>query len=84
MEPEQLIALLIVGAVAGFLAGKLIKGGGFGLLGNIVVGLLGAAIGQWLFRTLDISVGGKWVGPIVTATAGAVVLLFGVRLIKKA
>jgi uncharacterized membrane protein YeaQ/YmgE (transglycosylase-associated protein family) len=82
MNAEQLLVFLVIGAVAGWLAGKIIKGGGFGILGNIIVGILGAVIGGWLFGILGISVGGEWIGPLVTATVGAVVLLFVVGLIR--
>ncbi|MFT7667828.1 MAG: putative membrane protein YeaQ/YmgE (transglycosylase-associated protein family) [Planctomycetota bacterium] len=83
MEPEQLAAFLTIGAVAGWLAGQLSKGGGFGLVRNIILGVLGAVVGGWLFGVLEIEVGGKWLGPIVTATAGALVLVFGLGLLKK-
>jgi uncharacterized membrane protein YeaQ/YmgE (transglycosylase-associated protein family) len=83
MELQALIIFLLIGAVAGWLAGTLMKGGGFGLLGNIVVGILGAIVGGWLFGFLGIATGGM-LGAIVTATVGAVVLLFVVGLIKKA
>jgi uncharacterized membrane protein YeaQ/YmgE (transglycosylase-associated protein family) len=82
MNAEQLLVFLVIGAVAGWLAGKIIKGGGFGILGNIIVGILGAVIGGWLFGILGISVGGEWIGPLVTATVGAIVLLFVVGLIR--
>ncbi len=82
MESTGLIAFLIIGAVAGWLAGTLMKGGGFGLLGNIVVGILGAVIGGYVFGLLGISAGGM-IGSIVTATAGAALLLFFVGMIKK-
>ena len=75
--------MLLVGGLAGWLAGLLIKGGGYGLLGNIVIGIVGAMIGGNLFHALGISAGGL-VGALLTATAGAVVLLFVVRLIKRA
>ena len=84
MNAEQLVVFLLIGAAAGWLAGLLIKGGGFGIVGNIIVGVLGAVLGGWLFGVLGISIGGgKWVGPLVTATIGAIVLLFVVSLIKK-
>lgn len=83
MNIEQLLVFLLIGALAGWLGGLIIRGGGFGLLGNIIVGVLGAVFGGWLFKVLGISVGGEWVGPIVTATAGAVVLLFAAGLLKK-
>ena len=83
MEATSLIVFLIIGAIAGWLAGTLMKGGGFGLLGNIAIGVLGAVIGGFLFGLLGISAGGL-VGSIITATVGAAVLLFVVGLIKKA
>ena len=84
MDLQQTIVFLVIGAVAGWLAGLILKGGGFGLVGNIIVGVLGAVIGGWLFKLLKISIGGEWVGPIVTATAGAMALLFVISLVKKA
>lgn len=82
MELEQLLVFLAIGGVAGWLAGLVFKGAGFGIVGNTIVGVLGSVIGGRLFKLLDISVGGEWVGPIVTATAGAVVLLILIGLIK--
>ncbi len=75
---------LIIGLVAGWLAGVLMKGGGFGLVGDLVVGVVGAFLGGFLFRALGMSAGGGIIGSLVVATIGAVVLLFIVRLIKKA
>jgi uncharacterized membrane protein YeaQ/YmgE (transglycosylase-associated protein family) len=83
MELEQAIIFVVIGGAAGWLAGLILKGGGFGLLGNIIIGVIGSILGGWLFGVLGISVGGEWVGPIVTATVGALVLLFLIRLIKK-
>ena len=82
MNIEELIILLVVGAVAGWLAGMLIKKRGFGLPINIIVGIIGAVIGRYVFDFLDISIRGI-VGSIVSATAGAVLLLFILKLIKK-
>ena len=82
MESTGLIAFLLIGAIAGWLAGTLMKGGGFGLFGNIVVGIIGAVIGGYVFGLLGISAGGM-IGAIVTATAGAAILLYFVGLIKK-
>ena len=79
----EFIWFLLIGAVAGWLAGQIMKGGGFGLLGNVIVGVLGAIVGGWLFRVLGITVGGELIGPLVTASAGAVVLLFIVGLVSK-
>jgi uncharacterized membrane protein YeaQ/YmgE (transglycosylase-associated protein family) len=74
---------LVVGLVAGWLAGVLVKGGGFGLVGDLVVGVVGAFLGGFLFSTFGVSLGGGLVGSIVVATIGAVVLLFIVRLVKR-
>ena len=73
---------LIIGLVAGFLAGHIMKGGGFGLVGNLVIGVIGALLGGWLFGVLGISAGGL-IGSLVTAVVGAVVLLFIVGFFKK-
>jgi uncharacterized membrane protein YeaQ/YmgE (transglycosylase-associated protein family) len=80
----DLLWFLIVGLVAGWLAGVLVKGGGFGVVGDIVVGVVGALIGGWLFSNLGASAGGGLVGSIIVATIGAVLLLFVVRLVKRA
>jgi len=82
MDITGLVIFLAIGAVAGWLAGNLMKGGGFGLLINIVIGIIGAALGGFVFGLLGISAGGL-TGSIVTATAGAMLLLFIVDLIKK-
>jgi uncharacterized membrane protein YeaQ/YmgE (transglycosylase-associated protein family) len=82
MESTGLVAFLFIGAVAGWLAGTLMKGGGFGLFGNIVVGIIGAVIGGYVFGLLGVTAGGM-IGAIVTATIGAAILLFFVGLIKK-
>jgi len=80
----DLLWFLVVGLVAGWLAGVLVKGGGFGVIGDLVVGVIGAFLGGWLFGTLGASAGGGLLGSIIVATIGAVVLLFIVRLIKRA
>jgi uncharacterized membrane protein YeaQ/YmgE (transglycosylase-associated protein family) len=79
-----LIAWIIIGAIAGWLAGVIVKGGGFGLIVDIIVGIVGAFIGGWLAGILHISLGGGWIGSIITAVIGAVILLFIVRLVKRA
>jgi uncharacterized membrane protein YeaQ/YmgE (transglycosylase-associated protein family) len=79
-----LIWALIIGAVAGWLAGLLVKGGGFGLLVDILVGIVGAVIGGWLFSALGVSLGGGLLGSLLTAVIGAVVLLFVIRLFRRA
>ncbi|THF60565.1 GlsB/YeaQ/YmgE family stress response membrane protein [Pseudothauera nasutitermitis] len=78
----NLLTFLIVGLVAGWLAGVLVRGGGLGLLGNLVVGVIGAVIGGSLFGFLGL--GGGLVGSIVVATLGAIVLLVLIRVIKRA
>ncbi len=83
MALEALIVLLIVGAIAGWLAGVIMKGYGFGLLGNIIVGIIGAVIGGWLLPRLGIVIGGGIVGSIINATIGAVILLFLIGLVRR-
>lgn len=82
-EAQQLIYFLIIGAVAGWLAGQVMKGKGFGLIGNMVIGVLGAVVGGYVFGLLDLAPKGELMGPLVTAFAGAVVLIFAVGLLKK-
>jgi uncharacterized membrane protein YeaQ/YmgE (transglycosylase-associated protein family) len=74
---------LVIGAIAGWIAGKIMRGGGFGVLGNIAVGVVGAVIGGSLFRMVGLSASGT-LGSLVTAVVGACVLLFIVGLVKKA
>jgi len=81
---ETLLIWLVVGAVAGWLAGTLVKGGGFGLLGDIVVGIVGAFIAGWLFPKLGFHLAAGIVGVILSATIGAIVLLLLLRLIRRA
>ncbi len=83
MDLISLGIFLLIGAVAGWLAGLLMRGGGFGLLGNILVGIVGAVIGGFLFGLAGISVGGGMIGSLITAVIGAAVLLLIVGLIKK-
>lgn len=80
---ESLIILLIVGAIAGWLAGLVVKGYGFGLLGNIVVGIVGAYIGQWLFPSLGLWDLPGYGGIIVSATLGAIILLLVIGLLRR-
>ena len=75
---------LIIGVVAGWLAGVLVKGGGFGLIGDLIVGVLGAMIGGYLFGGLAGAAGGGVVGSILVATLGAILLLLIVRVLKRA
>jgi uncharacterized membrane protein YeaQ/YmgE (transglycosylase-associated protein family) len=84
MDTHGILVWLVIGAVAGWLAGTLIKGGGFGLIGDIIVGIVGAFIGGWLAGVLGITIGGGLVASIITATAGAVVLILILRMVKRA
>lgn len=74
---------LIIGALAGWIAGKMIRGGGFGLFGNLAVGMVGAVIGGHMFSYLGLQVGNGLIGSLLTAVIGALVLLFIVGLLKK-
>jgi uncharacterized membrane protein YeaQ/YmgE (transglycosylase-associated protein family) len=79
-----LLWFLVVGAVAGWLAGLLMKGRGFGVLGNVAVGIVGAVLGRYLLGAVGVFVGGGTLGTLVTALLGALVLLFVVGLLKRA
>lgn len=84
MGAEGLIIFLIVGAIAGWLAGLIVKGYGFGLFGNIVVGIVGAFIAGWLLPRVGLYIGGDIIGSIINAVIGAVILLLLIRLVKTA
>ena len=84
MSAQSIIVWLVIGAIAGWLAGALVKGGGFGLIGDIVVGIVGALIGGWLAGVLGLSIGTGFIASIVTAVIGAVILLVILRTIKRA
>lgn len=84
MGIESIIVLLLVGAVAGWLAGKIVSGYGYGLIGNVVVGILGAFIASWVLPRLGIGVGGGILASIIHATIGAVILLALLRVVKRA
>ena len=80
----EFLWFILIGLAAGWLAGQLMKGSGFGVVGDIIVGVIGALLGGFLFGTLGIFPGGGLFGSLVVATIGAIVLLFLLRLIKKA
>lgn len=85
MDATGLLIFLLVGAAAGWIAGRLMRGGGFGLVGNIIVGIIGAFLGSWLLGLLKVSIGSNpTINSLVTSVIGAVVLLFLVGLVKKA
>lgn len=80
-----LLLTLIIGALAGWLAGTLMRGGGFGLIGDIIIGIIGAVIGGWIFGALHIPLPSPWwLGALISATVGAVVLIAIVRALKRA
>ena len=83
MDLQVVIIWLIVGAVAGWLAGMVVKGGGFGLLGNVVVGIIGALIAGWLLPQIGIVIGGGLIGAIINAFIGAVILLVIIKLVNR-
>src|SRR5579864_8904671 len=78
------LAWIIVGLIAGWLAGQVMKGGGYGVLVDIILGLLGGLLGGWLFGQLGLGAGGGMVGSIIVAFIGAVILVGITRLIKRA
>jgi len=78
-----LVWFLLVGLIAGWLAGKLTKGSGYGVVGDIVIGVIGAFVGGFIFRLVGLSAGGT-IGSIIVATIGAIVLVWVVKAIKKA
>ena len=79
----NLIWFLLVGLIAGWLAGRVMRGGGFGVIGDMIVGIIGALLGGWLFGLLGIHAGGL-IGSIITAFVGAVVLIALLRVIRRA
>jgi uncharacterized membrane protein YeaQ/YmgE (transglycosylase-associated protein family) len=83
MDLTELIVFLAIGALAGWLAGNIMKGAGFDLVSNMVIGVIGALIGGFLFGLIGVSAGGL-IGSILTATAGAALLLFVLGKIKTA
>lgn len=83
MDIMSLIIFLAIGALAGWLAGNIMKGSGFGTLGNILVGIVGAVLGGFVFGLLGITAGGL-IGSIITATIGAILLLYIISFVKKA
>jgi uncharacterized membrane protein YeaQ/YmgE (transglycosylase-associated protein family) len=83
MGLQSILVIIIIGAIAGWLAGQVIRGFGFGLLGNIVVGILGAFVAGLIFPVIGLGLGGGLIGSIIHATLGAVILLFLIRLVKR-
>ena len=81
---ESLLVILLVGLVAGWLAGRIVEGGGFGLIGDIAIGIVGALIGSWLMPRFGIHIASGIVSSIIVATIGAILLLVIVRLVSGA
>jgi uncharacterized membrane protein YeaQ/YmgE (transglycosylase-associated protein family) len=82
-EPTNLIALLLVGLIAGWLAGKIVQGSGFGIIADMAIGIVGAFFGTWLLGMFGIFIGGGFIAAVINATIGAVILLAIVRLIRR-
>jgi uncharacterized membrane protein YeaQ/YmgE (transglycosylase-associated protein family) len=81
MSTEHLLIFLVIGVAAGFIAGKIMKGSGFGLAGDLIVGVIGAFVGGWVFGLLGISAGGI-LGALAAAVVGALILLYVIRLAR--
>jgi uncharacterized membrane protein YeaQ/YmgE (transglycosylase-associated protein family) len=84
MSLEGILIILLVGAIAGWLAGLIVRGAGFGLIGDIIIGIVGAFIAGWLLPRLGIHIMSGIVGAIIDATIGAVILLLVIRLLRRA
>ena len=82
ISSESLIVILFVGLVAGWLAGKIVRGTGYGIIGDIIVGIAGAFVASWLFPKLHITIGSGLVSEIIYSAIGAIILLLIVRLIR--
>jgi uncharacterized membrane protein YeaQ/YmgE (transglycosylase-associated protein family) len=83
MDPVIIVIWLVIGAVAGWLAGQIVKGGGFGLVGDIVVGIIGSVVAGWLLPRVGLYIGGGFIAEVINAVIGAVILLLVVRLVKR-
>jgi uncharacterized membrane protein YeaQ/YmgE (transglycosylase-associated protein family) len=83
MSLSGLLVWLVIGAIAGWLAGVIVKGYGFGIVGNIIVGIVGAFVGGWLFGQLGITSGQGILGSIIGATVGAVPVLFLLQIVRR-
>src|ERR1041385_1766302 len=79
----NLIWFLLVGLIAGWLAGRVMRGGGYGVIGDMIVGIIGALLGGWLFSKLGISLGGGLIGAIIVAFVGAVIFVALLRLLRR-
>jgi uncharacterized membrane protein YeaQ/YmgE (transglycosylase-associated protein family) len=82
LSNESLLVIVLVGLVAGWLAGTIVRGAGFGLVGDLIIGVIGAFIGDWLLPQLGIHLGTGIISAIINATIGAVLLLLVIRLLR--
>jgi uncharacterized membrane protein YeaQ/YmgE (transglycosylase-associated protein family) len=80
----QVIVWIVVGGIAGWLAGLIVKGGGFGLVGDVILGIIGGIVAGWLLPAVGVPLGGGWIGAIISALIGAIIVLLVVRLVKRA
>ena len=80
LSDQGLIVILVVGVIAGWLAGKVLRGNGFGLVGDAAIGIVGALIGDWLLHRLGVHFSSGIIGLVINAAIGAIVLLFALRL----
>ena len=83
LTPETIVIWLVIGAAAGWLAGLIMQGTGYGLVGDIIIGILGAVVAGYLFPMLGIHIGSGIVAVIIAATVGAIVLLFAARMVRR-
>ena len=83
MDAQSIIIWLIVGAIAGWLAGLVVRGGGYGLIGDIIIGIIGAVIAGWLLPRIGIIIGGGFIAAVINAFIGAVILLIILRLLRR-
>jgi uncharacterized membrane protein YeaQ/YmgE (transglycosylase-associated protein family) len=83
MSNESILVILLVGLIAGWLAGQIVKGTGYGLVADICIGIIGALIGSWLLPQLGIHLGAGIVSAIIVATIGAIILLVILRLVNR-
>lgn len=83
MSNESLLIILMVGLIAGWLAGQIVQGTGFGILGDLIIGVVGAFIGSWALPQLGIHLGAGMIAAIVNATIGALILLLIIRLVRR-
>lgn len=83
MNTEELLWILLIGLIAGYVAGVLVRGGGFGIIVNIVVGIIGAFVGGWIFSSLGITIGSGIFGSLIVATIGAVAFVAVLSLFRR-